>query len=166
LARGGINSYRRNFSGNERRCASAEAIQASRPGGITNWLVLLPISFEGLDGARALKSEQLPGESGLRPRAGDVVRAGPRDLVWGEINLRSSTIDFKEPTGADALKEYQVAYAVCYLQSDPTQSAVLKVASDDQARVYINSQLVYDLPAREPIQRTKTPFSTCSWKRA
>ena len=38
-----------------------------------------------------------------------------------------------------------MAYAVCYIQSEAAQNGVLlKIGSDDQAKVYLNGKLIYE----------------------
>jgi WD40 repeat protein/serine/threonine protein kinase len=128
------------------RAAAAErerALLAQDPRGIKQWLVLLPIPFEGKDGARALREEQLLGESRLRPRAGERIKVGQSELVWRQVSSEDYLLDFNRLAGAPT--GYQVAYAVCTIQSEAAQSGLLlKIASDDQARVYLNGKLIYE----------------------
>jgi hypothetical protein len=84
----------------------------------------------------------LPRESQLRPRAGDKVRVGNRDLVWKPYRAGDYFIDFNEFVGK--VTEDSVAYAVCYIESDTERNDVaLRIGSDDQSRVYLNGQEVY-----------------------
>src|SRR5262249_11607474 len=70
----------------ERKRADAAArdrtARALDPGVIRQWLVLLPIPYQGHDGDRALQEEQVEHESQLRPRAGDSTKVGVSELVW------------------------------------------------------------------------------------
>src|SRR5262245_54169665 len=85
-------------------------------GFITNWLLLAPIPLEvNQSGADALGKEQLKGEANLRPRAGDVVRVGDRELVWKEHQAREYFFDFNDFLGG--LTEDSVGYAVCYVRA-------------------------------------------------
>ena len=120
----------------------ARAQRVNMPGGIKQWLVLLPIPMEGRSGAEALDMEQLPRESQLRPRNGDRVRVGQTDLVWREVPPEDYLLDFNQIAGHET--EFSVAYAVCYLHSDAPQSGVtLKIGSDDQAKIFLNEREVY-----------------------
>ena len=112
-------------------------------------MFLLPIAFQGQDGIRALREEQVAQEAQLRPRAGQRSRAGQSELVWRALKLEDYLIDFNWLVGAET--EWSVAYAVAYLQSETTQTnVVLKVGSDDESRVYLNGKLVHEcLLARE-----------------
>jgi dipeptidyl aminopeptidase/acylaminoacyl peptidase len=122
---------------------SARALRANMPGAIKQWLILSPIAFDGRDGARALREQQVAQESQLRPRAGEQAKAGQSELVWRGIQSEDYLIDFNRLVGAPT--HWSVAYAVCYIQSEAAQSGVLlKVGSDDQAKVYLNGKLIYE----------------------
>jgi hypothetical protein len=57
--------------------------------------------------------------------------------------LRDYAIDFNDLQGQ--MTPRSVAYAVCYVKSALEQKGlVLKIGSDDQARVYLNGQKVYE----------------------
>jgi WD40 repeat protein len=131
----------------ERERADAAAREraqlAQDPGAIRHWLVLLPIAFEGQDGKRALRDEQVAQESQLRPRAGERSRAGQSGLVWRAVKLEDYRLDFNRLMGA--VTEWSVAYAVAYIQSETAQTnIVLKVGSDDESRVYLNGKLIHE----------------------
>src|SRR5262249_32326468 len=54
-------------------------------GFIRTWILLLPLPLaKGENGAQALDRQQLPGEAHLRPRIGERVPVGDRELVWRE----------------------------------------------------------------------------------
>jgi hypothetical protein len=54
-------------------------------GFLQTWLLLLPLPFSsGESSAQALDRPQLPGEAQARPRAGERVLVGGRELVWQE----------------------------------------------------------------------------------
>jgi WD40 repeat protein len=117
------------------------ALRVHDVGAIKEWLVLLPIAFEGRDGGRALLGEQVAEESQLRPRAGDRIKTGTGDLVWRAVRLEDFQVDFHPLAGAKT--DSAVAYAVSYLQSEAPQSGLLlKAGSDGQARIYLNGQEV------------------------
>jgi WD40 repeat protein len=123
--------------------------RARDPGAIKQWLVLLPIPFEGGDGAHALQDEQVEGEGQLRPRAGERIKAGHGELVWREVHLEDYSIDFNELAGDEC--DRSVAYAVTYLESEAVlQNLRLKVGSDDEAKIYLNGRLVYQCNSPRP----------------
>lgn len=139
----------------ERTAAVAEvervrAQRANLPGVVKQWLMLGPIAFEGNDGAH--KVEQIAQESQLRPRAGDRIKLGQSELIWQEVRRQNYLLDFNQVLGAP--KEWSVAYAVCYIQSEQNLNRLLmKVGSDDQARVYLNGMLIYQstIPRSYPV---------------
>ena len=114
------------------------------PGAIRHWLILAPISLPaGQSATKGLEVEQLSHEATLRPRPGDKVTIGGRDLVWREYPLRDYAVDFNGLLGEETPRS--VAYAVCYVQvATPRKGLVLKVGSDDQARVYLNGLKIYE----------------------
>jgi WD40 repeat protein/serine/threonine protein kinase len=123
--------------------ATITPARAEDPGAISHWLVLAPIPFGGHDGARALARQQVPNEARLRPRTGDPVQVGGSTRAWRECQLQDYALDFKalsQPAGTD----WSVAYAVCYLESQTDRSGLLmKIGSDDQAKVFVNGKVVY-----------------------
>ncbi len=118
--------------------------RVSDPGAIRRWLILDPIGLEpGQSAVQGVKMEQLKPEAQLRPRAGDKVSVGGVERAWRERALSDYAIDFNELQGE--VMPRSVAYAVCYLESATAQKGlVLKIGSDDQARVYLNGQSVYE----------------------
>jgi WD40 repeat protein/serine/threonine protein kinase len=118
------------------------ALLALDPGAIKQWLVLAPIAFEGRSGAAALQQEQIPQEGDLRARAGERVKVGQSERVWKVVQLEDYLIDFNQLLGE--VTEHSVAYAFCYIQSEAQQTGLLmKVGSDDQAKVYLNGREIY-----------------------
>ncbi|MFO1500296.1 MAG: protein kinase [Verrucomicrobiota bacterium] len=118
-------------------------------GAIPRWLVLLPIPLREPDGARGLRQEQIPQERELAPLSGDRLHIGQADLVWREVELARGVLDFNRLAAAPTA--WSVAYAACYLQSETAQTDVLlRVNSDDQCAVYLNTQLVYQCRQLRP----------------
>jgi hypothetical protein len=91
---------------------------------------------------KALDQEQVSPEPGLRPRASDRVKVGARELVWNALRQEDYLLDFNQLLGKQT--QWSVAYAVCYIQSDAAQAGVvMKVGSDDQAKIYLNGKGIY-----------------------
>jgi len=89
-----------------------------------------------------LNDQQIPPEASLRPRADERVKVDGREKVWKAVRLQDHLLDFNVLSGEQA--EWSVAYAVCYVHSDTVQTDLLmKVGSDDQAKVYLNGKEVY-----------------------
>jgi len=134
--------------GQREEAAAAERERAARaddPGAIKQWLVLAPIGFEGRDqaaAAAALVEGQIPDEARLTPRAGERVKVGQGERVWSAVELPDYMLDFNQWSGR--LAEWSTAYAVCYIQSEAPQTGLLvKVGSDDYARLYLNGKEIY-----------------------
>ena len=113
--------------------------QQPREGLLQEWLVLGPLPLPRLQsGLIAMDDQQLANEHQLRPRAGEAVRVGPKPLVWRRLRAPSGMLELDGPRN-----EYCAAYAVCYLRSERARSGlVMHVGSDDQAKVYLNGQLL------------------------
>jgi hypothetical protein len=121
-----------------------KALRGPRAQGfIQSWLLLLPFRFTPQGGAQVLDRQQLPDEAHLRPRLGERVRVGGRELMWREHRSPGAILDFNAVLGRRT--QWGVAYAVCYLESDRARNDLwLRVSSDDQAKVYVNGQQIYE----------------------
>jgi WD40 repeat protein/tRNA A-37 threonylcarbamoyl transferase component Bud32 len=126
-----------------RAAAQERALRVRDPGVIKQWLLLAPIGLESrMIGGVALDQEQIPQEANLRPRAGERVKVSEGERVWRRIQLEDYLIDFNVLLGE--LTAWSVGYAVCYIQSDTAQThLIMKVGSDDAARVYLNAKEIY-----------------------
>ena len=113
-------------------------------GFLQTWLLLLPLPLAaGETGAQALDRQQLPGEAQVRPRLGERVLVGGRELVWQEHRSPEAAVNFNAVLGRVA--ERSVAYAVCYLESDQARDGLwLQVGGDDQTKLYLNGQPIYE----------------------
>lgn len=115
------------------------------PGAIRDWLILAPIPLApDQSPVSALSQEQLEGEANLHPRSEDKAYIGSHQFVWRQFNFKDYVVNFNRLLG-DEETPRSVAYAVCYVHvGTPQKSLVVKVGSDDQARVYINGEKIYE----------------------
>jgi hypothetical protein len=132
------------------------ADDASKPddeGFIRNWLVLAPLPFGAAQtGTEALGSEQVSGESKLRPKEGDKLKVGDKQLTWRQHKCDSHLVDFNAFLGQQT--EDSVGYAVCYLVTDQKMdNLTLKTGSDDQAKVYLNGKEVFKNEEARPADK-------------
>src|SRR5688572_4379808 len=111
-------------------------------GFIRNWLVLAPIAIEGESGATEIDRDLLKGEAAIRPKAGDRVTAGGRELTWREHQTSDFFIDFLQAFGKER-GEYVAGYAVAYIVADADMQVTLAVSSNDQGKAWINGQQVF-----------------------
>jgi hypothetical protein len=96
----------------------------------------------GQTAAQGLECEQLRAEARQQPRAGDRVRVSGREITWQEHHEQEPVLDFCRFLGK--LTTFSVAYAVCYVISETErQDLVLQVGSNDQSKVYLNGQEIY-----------------------
>jgi Tol biopolymer transport system component len=111
-------------------------------GFIQTWLLLLPMPLaKGETVAQALERKQLAGEAQLRPRIGERVSVGDRELVWREHRSPEAIVAFNAVLGRQTVG---IVYAVCYVESDRARDDLrLEVAGNDQAKVYVNGQPIY-----------------------
>ena len=99
--------------------------------------------------------QQLPSEAQLRPRLGDRVRFGGRELVWQEHRSTEAAVSFNAVLGRVA--ERSVAYAVCYLESGEARDGLwLQVGGDDQTKLYLNGQQIYECRQGHPLSTLDT----------
>jgi tricorn protease-like protein len=124
---------------------SARALRLRDAGMINRWLVLAPIRYAGgrsESGVEALNLEQIQFESRLHPAKGQRTKVGPAELVWQALEMEDYVLDFTQLLGDEI--NYAVAYAVCYIRSRfDHRGVVMKVGSDDQAKVYLNGREIY-----------------------
>ncbi|MEO8427230.1 MAG: hypothetical protein ABI651_08980, partial [Verrucomicrobiota bacterium] len=111
------------------------ALARGDEGAIRKWLVLAPIKLDADgDGAQPLDREQIRGEGGLRPKAGERMVFGGSELKWQVWAEDDYAIDFKAISGGET--NQCVAYAVCYIWSEAEQRGLqVLVGSDDGAKV-------------------------------
>jgi hypothetical protein len=133
------------------RMAKDERERAARQlntGAIKQWLVLAPMRLDPHNAAAALDKELIPGEASLRPRAGDRVSTATGAMVWSSLMLEDNVLHFDDLFPES---EHSAAYAVCYLHSQTDRSGLLmKVGSDDQAKVYLNGRQIYRQDTTRP----------------
>jgi hypothetical protein len=111
-------------------------------GFITTWLLIAPIPFEeNQSGTEALTKQGIKDEAALKPKAGDKVKVGVKDLVWKEYKAKDYFFDFNDFLGKET--EDSVGYAVCYIHADLEMKNVrLLTGSDDQSMIYLNGKEV------------------------
>jgi hypothetical protein len=119
-----------------------------RDGFICDWLLLAPIQLASdSDGAEAINKDQLADEGLLKPKAGDKVTVGGKELTWKQVKATDYFFDLYAILNKDT--EKTVAYAVTYVRAEAERSNLqLKMGSNDQGKVYLNGKPL--LKATEP----------------
>lgn len=125
-----------------------DEFQPDSDGFIRNWLLLAPIPCEqDSSGAEAIDKNQLPDEALLKPKAGDKVSVGGKELTWKKVKATDYFFDINEILNQQT--EKTVAYAVSYVRAEAEQTNLqLKMGSNDQGKVYLNGKLL--LKASDP----------------
>ena len=129
---------------------AAEALRPDSEGYIRHWVMLAPVALrDGETCAEALFKEQIKDEAALRPKAGDKVRIGGKDLVWRNITASTNYFDFNEVL--KSMNDHAAGYMVTYIECEKeTPDVIVAVASNDQGRIYFNGVDIY--AATEPRQ--------------
>jgi len=132
----------------------AEAADALRPdseGYIRHWVMLAPVALRDEETcAEALLKEQIKDEAALRPKAGDKVRIGGKDLVWRNITASTNYFDFNEVL--KSINDHVAGYMVTYIECDKeTPDVIMAVASNDQGRIYFNGVDIYAFTEARPL---------------
>ena len=131
--------------------AAADAYKPDAEGYIRHWVMLTPVALrDGETCAEALLKEQLKDEAALRPKAGDKVRIGGRDLVWRNITASTNYFDFNEVL--NSMNDHAAGYMVTYIECEnETPDVILAVASNDQGRIYFNGVDIYAFTEARPL---------------
>ena len=129
------------------RAATGE-FAPDKDGFIRDWLVLAPIQMKSdSDGAEEIGKSQIPDEGMVKPKAGDKVTAGGKELTWKKVKASDYYLDLNALVNAQT--EKTVGYAVCYIKSDEERDNLsVKMGSNDQGKVYLNGKVL--LKTTEP----------------
>ena len=105
--------------------------------------MLAPISLpEGETGSEAIFKEQIEDEAALRPKAGDKVKVGGKELTWQNITASTNYFDFTAIV--KSLNDREAGYAVTYIECETEKPDVtMAVASNDEGRIYFNGVDIY-----------------------
>ena len=130
---------------------AADALRPDSEGYIRHWVMLAPVALrDGETCAEALLKEQIKDEAALRPKAGDKVRIGGKDLVWRNITASTNYFDFNEVL--KSMNDHAAGYMVTYIECEKeTPDVILAVASNDQGRIYFNGVDIYAFTEARPL---------------
>jgi hypothetical protein len=133
------------------KAAAADALRADAQGYIRHWVMLAPVAIrDGETCAEALLKDQIPNEAALRPKAGDKVKFGGKELVWQNITASTNYFDFNEVL--KSINDHVAGYMVTYIECEQeTPDVILAVASNDQGRIYFNGVDIYAFTDARPL---------------
>src|SRR5687767_3572782 len=124
---------------------------ADSEGFIQKWLVLAPIPLGDSSGSDGLDKEAVKGEADLKPKAGDKVKAGDKDLAWKAYTAKDHLLDFNAHLGGQT--EDSIAYAVAYVTAPADMTVKMKTGSDDQCKVWLNGKEVFKYGEPRPTDK-------------
>jgi hypothetical protein len=133
------------------RATEAESLRPDADGYIRDWVMLAPILVrDGETCADALLKDTLPKESALRPKAGDKVSLGGKELTWCNVTASTNYFDFNETL--KSINDHVAGYIVTYVECDADiPGVILAVASNDQGRIYFNGVDIYAYTEARPL---------------
>ena len=133
------------------KAGAADALKPDSEGYIRHWVMLAPVAIrDGETCAEALLKEQIKDEAALRPKAGDKVRIGGKDLVWRNITASTNYFDFNE--GLKSINDHAAGFMVTYIECEKEMpDVVVAVASNDQGRIYFNGVDIYAFTEARPL---------------
>ena len=123
------------------RVSAADASSLDPAGYIRNWVMLAPISLPD-GGADLLLREQVKDEASLKPKAGDTIKVGGKELVWKNVTAATNFFDFNAIL--KSINDQSAGYMVTYIECEKViPDATMTVGSNDQARIYFNGVDIY-----------------------
>jgi len=130
---------------------AADSLRTDAEGYIRDWVMLAPIAIrDGETCADALLKDQIPNEAALRPKAGDKVKVGGKELTWRNVTAATNYFDFNETL--KSINDHVAGYMVTYVECDvDTPDVVMAVASNDQGRIYFNGVDIYAFTEPRPL---------------
>jgi hypothetical protein len=105
-------------------------------------LVLAPIAIDGESGAGEIDRDFLKGEATVKPKAGDKVSVGGREVSWTPHQTTDYFIDFLQSFGKER-GEYVAGYAVAYVIADADMPVTLALSTNDQGKAWLNGKQVF-----------------------
>ncbi len=120
---------------------AADTSSLDQAGYIRDWVMLAPIPLPD-GGADLLLRDQVKDEASLKPKAGDTVKVGSKELVWKNVTTATNFFDFNAIL--KSINDQSAGYMVAYLECDKDIPEVtMTVGSNDQARIYFNGVDIY-----------------------
>ncbi len=131
--------------------AAADSLRPDAEGYIRHWVMLAPVAIrDGETCAEALLKDQIPNEAALRPKAGDKVKVGGKELTWKNVTAATNYFDFNETL--KSINDHVAGYMVTYIECEKeTPDVILAVASNDQGRIYFNGVDIYAFTEPRPL---------------
>ena len=128
--------------------AAPEEFAPRSDGFIRDWLLLAPIQLKSdSDGAAEIDKNQVADEGLLKPKAGDKVTVGDKELTWKKVKATDYFLDLNGILNQQT--EKTIGYAVTYVRCEAERPNLeLKMGSNDEGKIYLNGKLL--LKTTEP----------------
>ena len=125
------------------KASGADVLKPDSNGYIRDWVMLAPIALpEEGDCADLIVKEQVKGEAALKPKAGDKIKIGDKELAWKNITASTNCFDFNAIFKTE--NDRAAGFMVTYLECDKEMPEVtMAIASNDQGRLYLNGKDIY-----------------------
>lgn len=133
--------------------ASAEdTARLDSQGYIRNWVMLAPIALpEGASTGDLLLRDQIRGEASLKPKDGDTVKVGSKELTWKNVTTTTNFFDFNAIL--KSINDQSAGYMVAYLECEQDiPDVTMSVGSNDQGRIYFNGVDIYAYIEARPLE--------------
>jgi hypothetical protein len=122
---------------------AADTSSLDSSGYVRDWVMLAPIALpEGGSLPDLLLKDQVKNEASLKPKEGDQVKIGNKELTWRNVTTPTNYFDFNVilKSQNDQAAGYMVAYIEC---EQDIPDVTMAVGSNDQARIYFNGVDIY-----------------------
>lgn len=131
-------------------CAS-DALRPDPDGYIRHWLMLAPITLPDAESCTdALFRQQIKDEAALRPKAGDKLKLGGKELTWQSVTAATNFFDFNATL--KTLNDHAAGYIATYIECETDKpDVIMAVASNDQGRIYFNGVDIYAFSEARPL---------------
>ena len=132
--------------------SAADASSLDPAGYIRNWVMLAPIALpEGASTGDLLLREQVKGEASLKPKDGDTVKIGSKELTWKNVTTTNNFFDFNAIL--KSINDQSAGYMVAYIECEQDiPDVTMTVGSNDQARIYFNGVDIYAYIEARPLE--------------
>ena len=134
------------------RVSASETLRPDSAGYIRDWVMLAPIALPGGETcADSLLKEQIKDEAALRPKAGDKVKIGGKELTWQNITASTNYFDFNAIL--KTVNDHAAGFMVTYIECDKEMTNVtMTLGSNDQGRLYLNGTDIYAFTEARPLE--------------
>lgn len=120
-----------------------DSFKLDADGYIRHWVMLGPIPLPGEEaGSEAIYKQQIRDEGKLRPKAGETVKVGEKELTWRNITATTNYFDFNALL--NSVNDRAAGYMVTYIECETERlEVIMAVASNDEGRIYFNGTDIY-----------------------